>query len=376
MPLKKILKTTLLSFALATSLVFSAFAEEKTVIVEGEAEIISSQDVAEQTAVASALRNAVEQTSGVYLQSETKTQNFQVINDEIYTKAQGYVSSREVLDKGVKNGLFWVKVKAQVSMEPLLESMKKLGLLRKWTVAVIADSSDEKKNTESAVNSINQIIIDNGFRVVDNNVIASLEKPEVLTSIMSGNYLATTSVLKDNAVDVLAICRTSSENIAGNSFDAYGVNVNLVSSKGRVEAKLVRADTGELLASKQFEKTSVGPGDSTKAQALREVGTEVGNYFVNQIIKLPVATASYIQLYVKGLSFGKVKKLTDNLKSIRGIRKVVNKNFKNKEAIYEIETDGDANLLAGNMSENTDLAKNFKFDITSVSSGKIEATCQ
>lgn len=376
MPLKKILKTTLLSFALATSLVFSAFAEEKTVIVEGEAEIISSQDVAEQTAVASALRNAVEQTSGVYLQSETKTQNFQVINDEIYTKAQGYVSSREILDKGVKNGLFWVKVKAQVSMEPLLESMKKLGLLRKWTVAVIADSSDEKKYTESAINSINQIIIDNGFRVVDNNVIASLEKPEVLTSIMSGNYLAATSVLKDNAVDVLAICRTSSENIAGNTFDAYGVNVNLVSSKGRVEAKLVRADTGELLGSKQFEKTSVGAGDSTKAQALREVGTEVGNYFVNQIIKLPAATASYIQLYVKGLSFSKVKKLTDNLKSIRGIRKVVNKNFKNKEAIYEIETDGDANLLAGNISENTDLAKNFKFDITSVSSGKIEATCQ
>lgn len=376
MSLKKILKTTLISCFLTTLLVFSAFAEEKTIIVEGEAEIISSHDVAEQSAIASALRNAVEQTSGVYLQSETKTQNFQVINDEIYTKAQGYVSSREIIDKGVKNGLFWVKVKAQVSMEPLLESMKKLGLLRKWTVAVIADSSDEKKYTESAVNSINQIIIDNGFRVVDNNVIASLEKPEILTSVLNGNYLAATSMLKDNAVDVLAICKTSSENIAGNNFDAYGVNVTLISSKGRVEAKLVRADTGELLGSKQFEKVSVGAGDSTKAQALKEVGTEVGNYFVNQIIKLPASTATYIQLYVKGLSFGNVKNLTEMLKGVRGIRKVVSKTFKNKEAIYEIETDGDANLLAGNISENTGLTKNFKFDITSVSSGKIEALCQ
>ncbi len=370
-------KRAFLALTMSFLLTFSALAEVREVIAEGEAAIISSKDVAEQSAIASALRNAVEQTSGLYLLSETKTKNFQVITDEIYTKAQGYVSSREILSKKEVNGNIVVKIKAQVSMEPLLESMKKLGLLRKWTVAVISEKNyDNAKYVESATNSINQVVIDNGFRVVDNDVLSSLEKPETMNQILKGNYLAASQMLRDNGVDVLVICKTITESLSGNNFNAYGIDVNIQSAKGRIDAKLVRADTGELLGVKSFEKISVGSGDGTKAQALKDAGVEAGHFFVNQIIKLPASTSAYVQLYIKGLSFAKIKPLIDEIKAIRGVRKVTNKIFKNKEAIFEIETEGDSNLLASNISENTDLLKKFKFDITSVTSGKIEAVCE
>lgn len=376
--MKKLFKKFILSLLITSFLTFNAFAEVKTVIAEGESAIGSSQELAEQTAIATALRNAVEQTSGVYLLSETKTNNFQVISDEIYTKAQGYVSSREVIDKKVKDGSVWVKVKAEVSMEPLLESMKKLGLLRKWTVAVVADKGDykEKAYVDVATNAINQIILDNGFRVVDNDVLASLEKSDILNQIISGNYLAASQMLRDNGVDVLAVCKTNTEEMTSNNFDVYGINLGVKSAKGRIDAKLVKADTGELLGTKSFEKISVGNGDTPKSQAIKEAGVEIGHFFVNQIIKLPAATATNVQIYIKGISFGKVKQVIDELKNVKGVRKVTNKIFKNKEAIFEIETEGDSQLLAGNISENETLAKKFKFDITSVTSGKIEATCE
>lgn len=361
-----------------------AFAEEKipqaqTVIVEGEAAIIDSADVAENSALAAALRSAVEQATGVYVLSVTKVSNFQALSDEIYTKAEGFVSEHQIIKKEVRKDTVWVKVKAKVSLVPLVETLKKLGLLRKWTIAVVLASGADGQNsgsefTEAAVTSLNEIILENGFRVVDRDVIASLEKPDILKQIVAGNYLAASNILRDNGVDILIAGKAFSEEISGSMQDAYGIPVYLASAKGRMEAKLVRADTGELLATKSFEGSGVGAGKDVRAKALKSCGTDAGNYFVSQIMRIPAATFSYIQLTVKGLSFSKAKDFMEKLKTVRGVRKVINRGFRNKEALFEVESDGDVNLLADNMSENKNLKKLFKFDITTVSSGKIEAS--
>jgi hypothetical protein len=367
----------------SASLTTPALADEKkpqvqSVTIEGEAAIVGSVEVAEQNALADALRAAVEKATGVYVLSETKVSNFQTLSDEIYTKAEGFVSEHEILKKEIRKDSVWLKVRATVSLEPLVESLKKLGLLRKWTVAVVLASGSEGKNTgseytEAALTSINEAILESGFRVVDRDIIASLEQPEILKQIVSGNYLAATNILKDNGVDILIAGKAYSEEISSNNYDAYGVNVNLSSAIGRIEAKLVRADTGELLATKAFEGTGVGSGD-VRSKALKSSGTDAGNYFAGQIMRLPAATSSYIQVIVKGLSFSKAKEFVEALKTVQGVRKVINRGFKNKQALYEVESDGDVNLLADNMSENKKLKKSFKFDITTVSSGKIEAS--
>jgi hypothetical protein len=381
----------ILSFVLAFLLVLTvnfsaapAYADEKlpqsqTVTVEGEAAIIDSAEVAENAALAAALRSAVEQATGVYVLSETKVSNFQTLSDEIYTKAEGFVSEHEIIKKEIRKDTVWLKVSARVSLEPLVESLKKLGLLRKWTVAVVlapgAEGQDSgSEYTEAAVTSLNEAILESGFRVVDRDIIASLEKPEILRQIIAGNYLAASGILKDNGVDVLIVGKAYSEEVSGSNYDAYGVNVYLASARGRLEAKLVRADTGELLATKTFEGAGVGAGKDVRANALKSSGTDAGKYFAGQIMKLPASTFSYIQLMVKGLTFSKAKEFMETLKTVRGVRKVTNRGFRNKEALYEVESDGDVNLLADNMSENKQLKNTFKFDITTVSSGKIEAS--
>lgn len=366
-----------LSFVLYTNPVNASgkIPENSVIMVDGESAIVDSTSTAEKNAVAEALRTAVEQATGVYLMSETKVQNFQTLSDEIYTKATGFVSEYEVVSKNIGKDTVKVKVKATVSVEPLVESLKKLGLLRKWTVAVLmADNSQENKNySEAALTAINENVLNSGFRVVDQEVISSLEKPDILKQINSGNYLAASQILKDNGVDVLVIAKAHSEEVAGNNVDAYGVNVYLSSAKGRLDTKVVRADTAELLATKTFEGAGVGAGKDVRAEALKNSGNIAGAYLVSQIMKLPASTTAYIQLSIKGVSFAKAKEMINALKEVKGVRKVTSRGFRNKEALFEIETDGDVNLLADNISENKTLSKLYKLDINSVSAGKIEA---
>lgn len=365
-----------LSFILYTSPVNaeSKLAESTVIMVDGESAIVDSKETAEKNAVAEALRSAVEKASGVYLLSETKTENFQVLSDEIYTKATGFISNYNIVSKSEGSGTVKVKVQATVSLEPLVDSLKKLGLLRKWTVAVImVNSSKDNNYSDAALSAINENVLNSGFRVVDQEVISSLEKPEILNQINKGNYLAASKILKDNGVDILIIAKAHSEEIAGNNYDAYGVNVYLSSAKGRLETKVIRADTAELLASKTFEGAGIGAGKGVRAEALKNSGNIASSYLISQIMKLPAATTSYIQFSVKGVTFAKAKDMINSLKSVKGIRKVTNRGFRNKEALFEIESDGDVNLLADNISENKALIKAFNIDITSVSSGKIEA---
>lgn len=371
------LSSLALSFVLYTNPVNSEnkLPESSVIMVDGESAIVDSKETAEKNAIAEALRAAVEKASGVYLLSETKVENFQVLSDEIYTKATGFISNYNVVSKSEGSGTVKVKVQATVSVEPLVDSLKKLGLLRKWTVAVIvADSSKENKNySDAALSAINENVLNSGFRVVDQEVISSLEKPEILDQINKGNYLAASRILKDNGVDILIIAKAHSEEIAGNNYDAYGVNVYLASAKGRLETKVIRADTAELLASKTFEGAGVGAGQGVRAEALKNSGNIASQYLISQIMKLPASTTSHIQFSIKGMTFAKAKDMINSLKSVKGVRKVTNRGFRNKEALFEIESDGDVNLLADNISENKQLIKAFKVDITSVSSGKIEA---
>lgn len=159
--ISKFLTALALSFVLYSNPVnANKLPESTTVMVDGESAIVDSTSTAEKNAIAEALRTAVEQATGVYIMSETKVQNFQTYSDEIYTKATGFVSEYNVISKVVGKDTVKVKVKATVSLEPLVESLKKLGLLRKWTVVVTANSSQENASySESALTAINEIVL-------------------------------------------------------------------------------------------------------------------------------------------------------------------------------------------------------------------------
>lgn len=109
---------------------FHAFAETKEIIAEGAYNMGDGETptVAESRALLQAKRTAVEE-AGTYVESYSKTKNFQLTADEIQVLAAG-VMEVEVLEKNrmvVGDGFnFWLKIKARVSTDKMEEMAKRV----------------------------------------------------------------------------------------------------------------------------------------------------------------------------------------------------------------------------------------------------------
>lgn len=118
---------------LAVALLFSqssAFAETKEVITEGTYNMGDGEtpSVAESRALLQAKRIAIEQ-AGTYVESYSKTKNFQLTADEIQVLASGVMeveileTKRRIIGDGIN---FWVRIKARVSTDKMEEMAKRV----------------------------------------------------------------------------------------------------------------------------------------------------------------------------------------------------------------------------------------------------------
>ncbi len=92
----------LLIFVFAGLLIFGngAFAEDRTIETEGVSQI-SRED-----AIRQAQRSAVEEAVGVFIQSRTEIENFELKKDKIFSRTQGYIKRFAVLKESKEGNLF------------------------------------------------------------------------------------------------------------------------------------------------------------------------------------------------------------------------------------------------------------------------------
>jgi hypothetical protein len=368
----------LLRLALALSLlgiqpVWAEAPATRAVVVEGMAELAGNAGRAREEALAQAARQAVEQALGVYVVSETLVEQAVVIRDSILTQASGYVSGYKVLSESSSGGIYRIKIEATVGVEPLVEQLGKMGLLRDWTVAVIlASPGGEQASTEAARTQLNAEILALGFKVADENTLVQLNAPGLMDKIMAGNYMAALPVLRDQGVDVLITGKTYTKPSEMGAMETYG-GIKTIFTEGRMDARVVRVDTGEILAARSFNGVAGGSTQAiAESKAIEKAAQTAGGYFAKQIAKLPAATSQKVQLVVTGLVFNREKAFREALTKIHGIKKVNRTVYRNNQAQYEIDYQGKADTLAELLSEAKGL-KTFALNIQSVSAGKIEA---
>lgn len=371
-------KHLLLTLMLSGSLLLPAFAapEAQIVTAEGEAALDLGVTRAREAAIAQANRLAVEQALGVYVASETLVENMAVVKDSILTKASGYVSGYKIVSESKADGIYRVKLQATVSLQPLVDELAKLGLLREWTVAVVVVSNGEARpSNEAARTRLNQMVLEKGFRVADDNALVQLSQPAIMQQIQQGNYLAALPVLRDHGVDVLVVGTTLSRPAAEGAIETYA-GLKTVMTQGRLDARAIRVDTGEILATQSFVATAGGSAqDIAESKAIEQAATKAGSFFVLEIARLPAATSQMVQLTVRGLVFNRERAFRDALQQIPGLSKVSRSVFRNRLAHYELDFQGKSDELAELLSDHPAL-KPFKLEIESVSSGQIEASAQ
>jgi hypothetical protein len=140
--------------------------------------------VQREDALQDALRNAVSQAVGVVIRSETKVENFEVLQDAIATKSEGYISSYKVLKEGPVSGRYEINVKAIVSLSPLRADAatlaQSIGGIR--FLVLYDDRSVEKDqivNYDFAAERINNFLSERKYRYIDRRRFESLKKEAV-----------------------------------------------------------------------------------------------------------------------------------------------------------------------------------------------------
>ena len=346
-------------FLLVTTLTIAQplAAEPTTVTTEGVASVTQGRvDVARDVALEDALRRAVEQVIGTMVESETLVQNFQLVSDKIYTQTRGYVTNYQVVSERRDGELYRVTVKAAVDAGHLQTDLQALGLVyrrmnKPRVMAVIAErhagagASDPAGETE-----IIRLLIEKGFKVVDQAQVRTIRESDQVKRALGGDAKAAQVLGRQYGAEVLIVGEAFSEGAMRG-----GMMGNLVSVRARLQAKAIRADTGEILAA----EGAVSPGvDISEQVAGQKAVAAAGKKWLDAA--LPVILERWtkelggdnsVQLVISGLSLPQVGVFKDILRAhVRGVKDLQQRSYAANTAILDVDLKGTAQALADDLA--------------------------
>lgn len=362
-------KALLLALAVLTMLLFAsgaALAQQVTVTGVG----ISKDD-----AVRDALRNAVEQAVGTLVDSETLVQNMAVVNDEIYTKSQGFVRDFDVLNSQVSGGQYTVTVRATIDTEPNSELMTKLQklkliekVLRDPKIGVIIAEYNKYYwiPNQAAESAVVRKLREAGFkRVIDPRQAENIRGNDFIKAVLDGDTAAAKAIATTYSLDYVVVGSAFS-NFAGEVVAGGGV----LSARASIEAKVMKVDTGEIVASNTFEAAGVDiTRDIAAKKALAKAGEKVADYLIKELLNYAADTEKPLRIVVTRIpSFTKLNALQSELKATQGVKAVYLRNYKSGMAEIDINYVGAPQNLANQLQN----FSNVTLTVTNVSNSALD----
>jgi hypothetical protein len=351
---------------------------------------ITGGDVAhaKDDAVEDALRNAVEQTLGTLIQSETLAQNFTVVEDNIFSKTQGYIQKYEILEQGKRDAMLYeVKVRALVKVTELKDDLEAIAtLIRRKKMPRLMVLIDEKNVGETATAAhyleadlntaeaelMNQFM-KKGFRFVDAATVRQNLDREKESAILEGDVRQAAAVGRRSGAEVVLVGKALAKAV---EVEAFGTKIR--SQQATVTVKAIRTDTGDLLAIGTEQGKFTHIDDMTGGtKAIQKACDALSEQLIAKIIdrwSTDVNTGGTLTLKVQNVDdYSELNRFKSSLKYyVRGITNVTQRDFSNGFATLELEMKGTADDLANRLTSAK--MEGFIVKVTGVSEGGVTVT--
>lgn len=220
-----------------------------------------------------ALQKALEQAAGVEITSHSQTENFELIRDTIYARADGIVTDYRVLDEGDGvGGVKFCKIKARVRRGSVAsawgEVQNVLDQIGRPGIAVyITEYIDNQPQPDSFVASqIENKLVNIGFTVKSGEHIKVLAEKESAAAGEEGNIAKARALAKDFGAQIF-IVGTGQADAAGVR-DLYGEPTAMYNCSASF--KMFNTDTGRLIASESL------PAERGGARTYKENSPQAG----------------------------------------------------------------------------------------------------
>lgn len=330
-------------------------------------------------AIENAKRNAVEMGIGTVMSSETIVKNSVVFSDNIFAKATGFVKTFTVKDKYQDSDGLWVVtidaevteildqiLQDEVAVQTLLDAMNR----PKLVFLIREDNLIDNTPTDFAETKLLSMFYEKGFDVVDRQLVAALKGDPEYEDALQGNVAAAAQIANQLGADLVVIGTAK--------ISSGGKIYNMTSGQADINAKIVRGDTGEILAivpQARGKKPHISPS-TAGINAVSEAAEKLGNDIIGQLIRkwsTQQANAINIFLVLKNVDFMSYMNYGAYLKSqkIPGIRNAFDKGLNEGVAEFQILYEGKSqNLAMQLMQMQSDLVQ---IKITGLSGNRISA---
>ena len=239
----------------------SAPAAAQSVVVDGVG-------ADERAALIDASRAAVEQVAGTFIDSRTLVENAAVKLDQIYTKAQGFVTGTEILAKEQQGGLVHLRARIDVDTDPdaqLMNNLSMIMMLNDPRIAVVVREAGGGHD-RAAESALDDKLLDLGF----SHVVAS-ERTAGIDLSGLGSAASRTAAgqslgrVQSQAVDI------SLPDGEGGSYR----KTQLKSGHARLTVDVIRTATGEVVGTFTTSAKGVGTSEAmAQAKAVEKASSK------------------------------------------------------------------------------------------------------
>ncbi len=313
--------------------------EDTEVLAEGVAVVTSSVAAARDRAIDDALRKAVEQGVGVYIDSETQVGNFELIEDRILSNSQGYVSSYRIIDEGQEGDLYSVVIRADVQSGEVEDDLTAIGILlgeqgQPRVMVLVRELSasagldDLSMGGDLFETRVMEHFRDRGFPVVDAATVQSVLEADQLRLILQGDDRTAELVGLQAGAEIVVTGTVMHEEerrmIAGSARDIHAYSSSV---------RAVNANTGALLAARDL--TLELPFSESAARDRAADSTAA--YLESEILETWTRSVNRTEVVVTGADYSAIQELRAAiLEDVRGVTDVVTHSLVGGRATMEV----------------------------------------
>jgi hypothetical protein len=154
-----------------------------------DAVIVTGYGIDRNTALSDAMRLAVEKKVGVLLDSQTIVSNARLLEDSIYTRAEGFIRDYEILSESAVGRTYSVKIRALVDSKLDTELMTKIQKIKivetgleDPRIGVMIKTNNYRADANiTAENAVIKSLRENGFsRIIDLKQIDESKKSQII----------------------------------------------------------------------------------------------------------------------------------------------------------------------------------------------------
>jgi hypothetical protein len=295
---------------------------------------VRGEGISEDAARLDALRKALAQGGRQEISSRSQVENFELIRDTIYARADGIVSDYKIIDKGVGlGGVHFCEIEARVSKSAIAgnwgEVQNVLDQLGRPTIIVsVVETIDGVPDASSILeNKLEEMLIESGFDVRAGAQVRAIMGKEIEDAQAEDNVARMRAIAKNFGAQIF-ITGHAHANQAGIT-EAGGTTLAMYNVDCAL--KMYYTDTGKMLAAQSLPHGRGGARSvySFSPQAAKKALSNAGEFVVENIYEAclrewatQISAGGAIELQIAGLKLGTAIKLKKELQEIRGILSV------------------------------------------------------